>query len=68
MLTIPVVTMATPVAAMLMFTEMLEPFILTPEDGVNEKLGEKGEMLNSKENGARGTRGRLLLSSWTGRN
>lgn len=53
---------------MLMFTEMLEPFILTPEDGVNEKLGEKGEMLNSKENGARGTRGRLLLSSWTGRN
>lgn len=66
MLTVPIATMATTLAAMLMFTEVLKPFILTPEDGVNEKLGEKGEMLNSKENGARGTRGRLLLSSWTG--
>lgn len=68
MLTIQVVTMATPLAAMLMFTEKLEPFIRTPEDGVNDKLCEKGEMLNSKENGARGRRGRLLLSRWTGRN
>lgn len=66
MLTVPVATMVMTLVAMLMFTEVLTPFILTPEDGVNEKLGEKGEMLNSTENGARRTRGRLLLSSWTG--
>lgn len=55
MLTVPIV--AKVLADMLMFTEVLKPFILTLEDGENEKLGEKGEMLNSKEKGARGTRG-----------
>lgn len=44
-----------------------KPFTPTSEDGVNEKLDERGGMWNGKEKGERGTI-RLQLSSWTGRN